>query len=186
MFFGKDRGKDKQTAGGTPQLNIMSDGSYSWSQPGSNGLNGWEGFCGQTATANLLTTFESDQFSPHDVSRAADDWTPGSKPSTLLRSIAALSSDASQYEQSNSRDLSAATPHNPIVALLMWDDGGTYHYISVIGVRGGNVIFNHWGLQDSLPEDEFMRRWGFQGGGLTSGLVSFLGGMDPYTSIRRK
>ncbi len=183
--MGKDKGKDKQVAGGSPQLNMMSDGSYSWSQPASNGLNGWEGFCGQTATANLLTTFEDGQTSPHDVSRAADDWTPGSKPSTLMRAIGKLG-DASKYEVSNSRDLSSATPRNPIVTLLMWDNGGTYHYVSVIGVRGGEVIFNHWGQQDRLSEEEFNRRWGFEGGGFTSGLVSFLGGMKAHTSIRRK
>lgn len=184
--MGKDKGKKKQKASGSPQLNTMSDGSISWSQPDSNGVGGWEGFCGQTATANLLTTFEEGQTSPHEVSRAADDWTPGSKPSTLMRAINKLAKDGSKYEISSSKDLSGATPQNPIVTLLEWDDSGTYHYVSVIGVRGGEVIFNHWGRQDKLSEDEFDKRWGFKKGGLWSSTISVLGGMDSYTSIRRK
>ncbi|MCA9711030.1 MAG: hypothetical protein KDK70_34630 [Myxococcales bacterium] len=183
--MGKDKGKKKQIAQGSPQLNTMPDGSISWTQPDSNGFNGWEGFCGQTAVANLLTTYEAGQTSPHEVSRAADDWTPGSKPETLMRAINKLAADGSQYELSHSTDLSSATPQNPIVTLLAWDGGGTYHYVSVIGVSGGTVTFNHWGMQDSLSEDEFKKRWGFEMG-FRSGVVSFFGGFSPNTSIRHK
>jgi predicted double-glycine peptidase len=163
----------------------MDDGSVSWSQPDSKGMGGWEGFCGQTAVANLLTTHEEGLTSPHEVSRASSDWTPGSKPSTLMRAIKKLSPNADEYEISNDTDLSAATPRNPIVTLLAWDDEGTYHYVSVIGVSNDRVTFNHWGIQDSLSEDEFKKRWGFEMG-FKSGVVSFFGGFDANTSIRRK
>lgn len=188
MLFGNDRGKDKQVAGGTPRLYRMSDGSYSWEQPDSNGTGGWEGFCGQTATANLLTTIQNGavQVSPQDVSRAADDWTPGSKPSTLMRAIRKLAPDPSRFEISHDTDLSSASPTTPIICLLEWDGGGTFHYVSVVGVRNGNVIFNHWGIQDQLTEDEFKKRWSFSQGGFTGDLVSFFGGLSANTSIRLK
>ncbi|MCA9652814.1 MAG: hypothetical protein KC501_23045 [Myxococcales bacterium] len=184
MIFGDDRHQDKQTAGGTPRLFLMPDGSYSWEQPDSNGTNGWEGFCGQTAIANLLTTIQGGvQVSPQDVSRAADDWTPGSRPSTLMRAIQVLAPDPSRFEVSDDHDLSSASPTAPIVCLLEWG-GGDYHYVSVVGTRNGMVIFNHWGIQDQLPADEFDRRWGFRNGGFTSDLVAFFGGLSAYTSIR--
>jgi hypothetical protein len=184
--MGKDKGKDKQLAGGTPQLNVMADGSYSWSQPSSNGLGGWEGFCGQTAIANLLTTHQGGtRVTPHDVSQAADDWTPGSSPGTLMRAIGKLSRNASNYERTNDGDLSAASAQNPIVCLLNWE-GTTYHYVSVVGRSGDRVIFNHWGMQDSLQQDEFMRRWAFRGGGIGAGVVARLGGLRGNTAIRRK
>lgn len=184
--MGKDKGKKKQVAGGTPQLNMMPDGSYSWGQPDSNGLNGWEGFCGQTATANLLTTNQGGaQVSPHDVSRAADDWTPGSAPDTLMRAIRKLAPDATLFELSHDADLSAASASNPIVCLLQWQ-GATFHYVSVVGVTADRVTFNHWGTQDSLTKEEFEKRWGFREGGLTAGLVTFFGGLRGHTSIRKK
>lgn len=183
-----DKGKDKQIAGGTSNLNRMPDGSYSWDQPDSNGKSGWEGFCGQTAIANLLTTIQGGaiQVSPQQVSQAADDWTPGSKPSTLMRAIRALAPDPSRFEISRDRDLSSASPSNPIVCLLEWDGGGSYHYVSVVGTRNGVVIFNHWGIQDQRTEAEFDRLWSFSGGNFASDLVAFFGGLSGYTSIRLK
>jgi hypothetical protein len=53
-------GKKKRIAEGKGRLNVSADGSKSWEQPPSKGLNGWEGFCGQTAIANLLTTHEGN------------------------------------------------------------------------------------------------------------------------------
>ena len=186
--MGKDKGKDKQIAGGASTLNRMPDGSYSWSQPASNGKGGWEGFCGQTAIANLLTTVQGGavQVSPQDVSRAADDWTPGSKPSTLMRAIQQLAPDPSRFEISHDTDLSSASPTTPIVCLLEWDGGGTFHYVSVVGVSGNVVTFNHWGQQDRLTKDEFERRWAFTKGGFTGDLVAFFGGLSANTSIRLK
>jgi hypothetical protein len=184
--MGKDKGKNKQVAGGTPRLNVMPDGSYSWEQPDSNGLNGWEGFCGQTATANLLTTDKGGvQVTPQDVSKAADDWTPGSKPETLMRAIGKLAADPSKFEISHDKDLSSASPTSPIACLLQWG-GGSFHYVSVVGVQGDRVVFNHWGIQDSLPKSDFDNRWAFRGGSFSDGLVSFFGGLSGYTSIRKK
>ena len=184
--MGKDKGKAKQVAQGTPQLNVMHDGSYSWTQPDSNGLNGWEGFCGQTAVANLLTTHRRGvQTSPHDVSKAADDWTPGSSPGTLMRAIGKLAPNVADYELVHDGDLSAASPTNPIVCLLQWQ-GTSFHYVSVIGSAGDRVTINHWGTQEVLMRVDFDKRWEFREGGFGGGLVTFFGGLQGRTSIRKK
>lgn len=179
-----DKGKKKQLAGGSPQRNVMADGTVSWGQPDSNGLGGWEGFCGQTATANLLTTHRGVDVSPHDVANAADDWTPGSHPSTLMRAIGKLATDADQYSTSNSTDLSSASPRSPIVCLLQWQ-GKSFHYVTVVGVANGRVTFNHWGTQQSLDEADFNNRWAFRGS-LDGQLIAWLGSFRSNTSIRRR
>ena len=179
-----DKGKKKQLAGGTPQRNVMGDGSISWGQPDSNGLGGWEGFCGQTATANLLTTFKGVDVTPNDVAQAADDWTPGSHPSTLMRAIGKLVTDANNYEISRSTDLSTASTRNPIVCLLQWD-GTVFHYVTVVGVNNDTVTFNHWGTQATLPKSDFESRWGFRGSWMGR-RVADLGSFRANTSIRRK
>jgi predicted double-glycine peptidase len=179
-----DRGGSMQIAGGVPQRNVMADGSISWGQPDSNGLGGWEGFCGQTATANLLTTHRGVDVSPQEVSRAADDWTPGTHPSTLMRAISRLAPDASQYELRNVNDLSTATTRTPIVCLLQWE-GKIFHYVTVIGVTAARVTFNHWGTQDSRTIAEFDGMWAFHRG-WDGNVVAWLGGFDTYTSIRHR
>lgn len=180
----KDKNKDKRLASGTPERNVMHDGSISWGQPDSNGKGGWEGFCGQTATANLLTIYRGSDVTPHDVASAANDWTPGSQPSTLLRAIRALASDGDQYYISNSSDLSSASPRTPIVCLLQWE-GAIFHYVTVVGATQTRVTFNHWGSQDLLLANDFDNRWAFRGG-WNGQVVSWLGGLSGYTSIRRR
>lgn len=178
-----DKGKKKQLAGGTPQRNVMADGSVSWGQPESNGLGGWEGFCGQTGTANLLTTCEGKDISPHDVARSADDWTPGSHPSTLMRAIGKLAADPSKYQTSSSSDLSSASPVRPIVCLLQWS-GKVFHYVSVVGVANNVVTFNHWGTQATLSTTDFDNRWGFRGS-VDGQFIAWLGSFAAHSSIRR-
>jgi len=163
----------------------MPDGSFSWDQPDSKGFAGWEGFCGQTAIANLLSTHEGVNYPPRAVGEQATDSTPGTQPSTLMRAIGKLS-DPNNYQMShNPSILTLAAPRNPIACLLAWE-GSEYHYVTVIRVRNKTVYFNHWGLQDSLPEAEFKRRWGFKNKGIASRLAAAAGSLRPYTSIRRK
>lgn len=178
-----DKGKKKQLASGTQTSNVMADGTISWSQPGSNGLGGWEGFCGQTATANLLTICEGKEISPNDVAAAADDWTPGSHPSTLMRAIGKLAKDASKYTTSHRNDLSAASAITPIVCLLRWS-GKVFHYVTVVKVANDVVTFNHWGGQDTRSTADFQKLWSFEGG-FSGSVIAWLGSFQAHTSIRR-
>jgi len=180
MGKGKGKGKDKKNPGGEPERNVMSDGSISWGQPESNGLFGWEGFCGQTAIANLLTTYKGIDISPHDVAAASNDWTPGSDPDTLMRAIGALATDPETYVISNDTDLSSASPTTPIVVLLHW--GGTdFHYVTVVKATDAEVTFNHWGKQETLPTAVFHAKWSFRDAQTEARVM----GWSPYTSIRK-
>lgn len=179
----KDKDKDKRLAGGTPTCNRLPDGSISWEQPDSNGMGGWEGFCGQTATANLLTTYTGNEISPHDVAEAANDWGPGSTPATLLRAIQALVPDGNQYFLSDSQDLSSATRQTPIVCLLYWS-GLNFHYVTVVEARPNSVLYNHWGTRGLELRDKFDELWSFQGAGAQ--IIAALGGVRGFTSIRRR
>jgi hypothetical protein len=96
MLFGAKR-KNEKIPGDTG-LNLMPDGSVSWDQPDSKGVAGWEGLCGQTAVANLLTTHRQRVgVSPEEVARAADDWAPGTVAPTLMRAIRQIAGDADRY-----------------------------------------------------------------------------------------
>jgi len=163
----------------------MADGSFSWDQPDSRGLGGWEGFCGQTATANLLTTHEGTNYSPRDVAEKFSDLSPGSHPSTLMIAIKALASTPSRYQLgNNSMLLHLARPRSPIICLLAWGAGTSYHYVSVVGIRSSDVYFNHWGTQHHLPRVKFMKWWGFRDKGTLSNIAASMGNLDPHTSIR--
>jgi hypothetical protein len=144
-------------------------------------------FCtsGSVGTSGRKRPGVTRQISPQEVSRAASDWTPGSKPTTLMRAIKKLAKNPSQYELSLDKDLSAASPQNPIVTLLDWGRG-SFHYVSVVGVKGDRVVFNHWGTQENMPKAEFDRRWAFNSPGITDDLVSALGGLTGHTTIRKK
>ena len=176
----KDKGK--KLPGGTQKRNVMPDGSYSWEQPDSTGVGGWNGYCGQTAMANLLTTYKGVDVTPSDVANAADDWTPGSDPRTLMRAIHALTTDPETYALSiGDQDLSSASPRTPIVVLLHWE-GKVFHYVTVVKATSTDVTFNHWGMQQTLSVAEFDRRWSFRDGQTEAWVM----GWSPYTSIRKK
>ena len=174
----------KQIANGQPALNVQPDGSVSWEQPDSKGLAGSEGFCGQTAVANMLCMTEKTRaVTPHRVSRAAGDITPGCKPHTLLRAIRQLSPRPQRYAIYNNPLLQSVSRASPVICLLHWQ-GTTFHYVTVVKTTRTAVTFNHWGLQDTLERSTFERRWKFQGRGVAAGAVAALGQLRPTTSIR--
>jgi hypothetical protein len=184
-FVEKKQKKKRDKAGGLgPQTcHRQTDGSYSWTQPDSTGLSGWEGYCGQTCVANLLTTSTPNSVSPETVIDVAADWTPGSRPSTLLRALNRLGGNHRRFRISHSRSLAAATPRRPIGCLLQWSSG-SMHWVMVVRVDATHVHFNHWGRQSRLTRAEFERRWGFDDQNFGDSVVSFLGGLSPHTSLR--
>ncbi len=180
MFFvGK-----KQVANGEPKLNMMKDGSCSWEQPDSKGVGGAEGFCGQTAIANMICIYDRTRgVTPRMVSKAAGDITPGSKPATLMRAIGKLARTPNRFVLKHEPTLPNATPKTPLVCLMHW--GGTnYHYVMVVRVTPQAVTINHWGLQQTYPRNVFEQYWGFCGAGVCGGAVARIGALRPYTSIR--
>lgn len=158
--------------------------SYSWDQPSSGGVRGWEGRCGQTCVANLLkNTRPSVHVSPQTlINDGGSDITPGSLPSTLLAMLNRRSRRRRYAIVNERRRIAQAHPHRPIGCLLQWNSK-SLHWVTVVGSRATNVVFNHWGRQQWLSRDEFDRRWGFKDQGTSDWLITILGQLSPYTSL---
>lgn len=158
--------------------------SHSWDQPASAGARGWEGRCGQTCVANLLKNSRpSLHVSPETlIAGDAGDIGPGSVPSSLLRILGGRSPQRRYQVRNERRVLVQAHPHNPIGCLLQWDENAL-HWVTVVGVHGASVIFNHWGRQQILSQQDFYDRWGFRRQGALDWTLSRVGGLSPYTSL---
>ena len=63
------------------------DQTISHIQPPSIGLNGWEGYCGQTATSNLTSMLCDRHLLPKANDQYGKDITPGQHSSTMKRSL---------------------------------------------------------------------------------------------------
>jgi hypothetical protein len=64
-----------------------SDKTISFKQPDSVGINGWEGYCGQTALSNISAMMCGRYMSPYSNDFYATDDTPGQRPSTLKTAL---------------------------------------------------------------------------------------------------
>ena len=176
----------RAAAAGQLRCNLMRGPfvSYSWDQPASAGIAGWEGRCGQTCVANLLKNRRPGlHVSPSRlIATGGGDLGPGSMPSTLLQLINSRSPRRPYQLRNERRIVVQAHPHNPIGCLLQWDEN-VLHWVTVVGTHGPNVIFNHWGRQQTLPRTEFDERWGFRSQGALDWTISRMGGLSPYTTL---
>lgn len=165
--------------------NKLSDGTYSWEQPASRGIAGWEGRCGQTAAANLLTIRGTKWVSPQQVIDSAWDGTPGSKPATLLRAVRKLGPNRGtpDFKLTYDKSLSGVSPSKPIVILLQWDSV-QLHWVTLVSATSTKVRFNHWGRSQEMPRKEFDERWDFTKTTWTGTVVHWLGWVWPNTAIR--
>lgn len=72
-------------------LRRCRDGSVSFIQPNSEGWNGWEGKCGQTAAANTLFHFCRVAKDPNQyIDEYLSDLTPGVLPKTLRKGLSSI------------------------------------------------------------------------------------------------
>lgn len=79
-------------------LRRCDDGSVSFVQPDSEGYNGWEGKCGQTAASNVLFHLCQTALSPEDdIDGVLSDLTPGVLPKTLRRGLTKIISKNQSY-----------------------------------------------------------------------------------------
>lgn len=60
------------------------DNTYSFEQPDSRGPGGYEGKCGQTAVSNLIAMNCDVEIAPGNCDTVTKDYTPGSRPSTVI------------------------------------------------------------------------------------------------------
>lgn len=79
-------------------LRRCEDGSISFVQPDSEGYQGWEGKCGQTAAANSVYHLCQTAFSPdEDLDKFLSDITPGVLPKTLRRGLTKIIAENKSY-----------------------------------------------------------------------------------------
>lgn len=66
---------------------ICPDKTISHAQPPSTGLNGWEGYCGQTAMSNITSMLCGRHMTPKSNDFYGTDYTPGQHSSTMKISL---------------------------------------------------------------------------------------------------
>jgi len=66
---------------------ICPDKTISHIQPESTGINGWEGYCGQTAVSNVTSMLCNRHMSPKGNDYYGTDATPGQHSSTMRKSL---------------------------------------------------------------------------------------------------
>lgn len=75
---------------------ICPDKTISHAQPKSRGLNGWEGYCGQTAASNVTSMLCRRHLSPKVNDVYGTDLTPGQHSSTMRKSLNRIFTETSQ------------------------------------------------------------------------------------------
>lgn len=66
---------------------VCPDKTISHGQPDSTGLNGWEGYCGQTSISNITSMLCGRHMSPKSNDFYGTDYTPGQHSSTIKSSL---------------------------------------------------------------------------------------------------
>jgi hypothetical protein len=123
-------------------LRRCQDGSISFVQPDSEGWNGWEGKCGQTAAANSLFHLCQVAVSPKDyVDRYMQDSTPGVRPKVLARGLKQITSlntpcpTVKNWQQSNYRN------HEQFIAGVKQDLIPKFSHARLIHLNRDNKIY---------------------------------------------
>jgi hypothetical protein len=172
-----------------------ASGYYSWPQPPST-LGGYEGYCGQTAIANLAAA--SGVFvSPAEVGAFCWDPTPGTLPTTF---IASLNQVVGAGPWGACAPTDGADPilwlHSQIhgvpgfpVATMIALPGGALHWVTVVAVTDPgtpqcSVTYLEYGTQTSIPCATFDGYWSLAIS-LTGVAVDVAGIVSPYTTVCR-
>lgn len=159
--------------------------SWSWTQPPSRGIGGWEGRCGQTCVSNLLmNTSPSRRLSPEQIIRLGGDLGPGTLPKTLLGLVKGESRSNRDYILSSGSigAINFASANMPMGCLLQWKTN-VLHWVTVVQANSAHVVFNHWGRQEKWTRTKFNEHWGFRKQGAVDTAISILGGLTPYTAV---
>jgi hypothetical protein len=169
---------------------VRSNTLVSWPQPDSTGWRGWNGFCGQTAAANLAANVCGVRSAcPAAFDRSpCQDVTPGSRPNALACMMNRLvpggcghwsvvrpgaGVDPIGYLQSRVNGSAACA------ALVVDED--TLHWVTVTDVQRSayacNVRFLERGGDHLLNCETFRRRWSLN----DYGIVGYL--LTPYALV---
>ena len=175
---------------------IMPDGTISWEQPDSTGWFGYEGYCGQTAAANISSMLRVS-ISPEEVNQTCYDVTPGSLPRTLARFLTndlqvpwqvyhlySHEAFAKLRMALHNGSLQAANGLAPVAMLIKVKGVKAYHWITIVDITDDDgVIFNEHGKQKYMTKKDLLPLWGFHGdyNPWLATLSDF--GITPYTIV---
>jgi len=141
--------------------------TYSWDQPSSEGVNGYYGYCGPTAVSNLMMNLCHANVSPRYVSKMCFSWAPGTTPGNLVYALNELGHCgrwALCRPNPNSSDtLGDLARQLPVATLVEWEGALSMHWVTVVDIHrtAGScaVVFNHWGRQERMECNDFIKRW---------------------------
>jgi hypothetical protein len=149
----------------TSKYGVCKDGSTSFVQPSAYGPFGYNGFCGETATANVLNMTCGKKWHPYpEIHTLASDFLPGTSPWALRQTLNYLSPDSNcnekkwaYYESADSgkdyinsiwsglqsgsnfvRTRSDGTKkrRSPVMAMVKLEGGKELHWITVVDIVG--------------------------------------------------
>jgi hypothetical protein len=167
--------------------------TYSWDQPPSDGIGGYYGYCGPTAVSNLIANVCGDFVNPYESGDRCFSLGPGASPSDMVDALNEFG-DCGRFalceQPSGETDRMAALEASlPAAVLLDWDSLFTLHWVTVVHVDWGgggcDVVFNHWGRQETMACSEFVERWSLTR--TNTGAAAILTRvLDPFTYICRQ
>lgn len=168
-------------------------GLVAWPQPDSTGLMGWNGYCGETAAANVLTNLCDMSWTPSEVhERGATDVTPGSAPWTMANIL--NDSGCGRWEvasgcPSSDQELDAWVTESYFMPVLVEGDAATdYHWTTLYSIiatpESCSVAQLDNGMSGWSMCDDVLSGWRLEGQRWDQGLVRRLAGLEPCTRIR--
>ncbi len=149
----------------TSNYGVCKDGSTTFEQPDSTGLFEWNGFCGETATSNVLNMTCGKKWHPNqEIHVLATDITPGTRPSALTSVLNELSPESNckgkewdYYDTADSgkeylnsiwnglrsnsnftrtRSDGTKIKRSPVMTLVKLDGSKTLHWITIVDIVG--------------------------------------------------
>ncbi len=169
---------ESEAAPEIPSSAVQPDGTISNEQPDSDSWFGYskgEGYCGQTAAANVIQMLMGNTVTVEQAARECTDFTPGTRDDTLRDYLEQETGKDWSIVAGTSRDQAlnnlVTAVYNldtkarglritPIPVHVSTSNKGS-HWVTVVGVdtTAGIVTFNQWGGQYTEDLDTFMGRW---------------------------
>jgi len=165
----------RASAATTPlEMSELPDGTVSWEQPSDPAFGGYNGRCGETAIANIISMLLRDT-SPHEIISQTSDLTPGTRPRTIEAFLQENAPGEWQTKHTarqwgrawlvhalNKGAFKAANGKSPIVVLVL-ATASALHWTTVVDFDEDTdeVIVNEDKTQQRYDLATFLDHWGF-------------------------
>ncbi len=140
----------------------------SWPQPPSSGYRGWNGRCGETAAANVITNVCGVETTPEQVAARGGDWSPGARPATLASWISQVCGSWIVVDEcpAGPCELAARLGPQQLMPLLVQPEPGEpiLHWVTLSEVRACDtatceVEVLEYGARWTLPCADLFTEW---------------------------